>query len=225
MLRTFSLALLAASALAGAASAQTPGRFAVGVQAGTTGLGAEGQFQASDMLTLRAGGDVFKYEDEFSSDDLQYEGDADFTTVSAFVDLHPFRNGLFVSAGVFAGERKIQVTGTPERDVIIQGQVFPPSRFGSLVGEADFGSTAPFVGVGFNNTFRTRGPIGFKAMVGAAFGEDPNVELRRQGGEALPAQFQTSFDAELREQETQLESDIEEFKTLPVVQLGLTYRF
>ncbi len=225
MVRTLAFALFAAAA-AGSASAQTSsGRFAVGVQAGTTGLGAEAQFQTTDFLTLRAAGDVFSYEDEFETDDVRYDGEADFSTLSAFVDLHPFRNALFVSGGGFFGERTVQVTGTPARDVVIAGQVFPPPRFGRLVGEADFGGTAPFLGVGFNNTFTTAGRIGFKVLVGAAFGEEPTVDLRREGGDVLPADVQASFDAEREQQERELEAEIEDFKTLPVVQVGLTYRF
>lgn len=227
MLRTLVFALAAtAVAVAGSASAQdSSGRFAVGVQAGTTGLGAEAQFQATDYLNVRAGGDVFRYEEEFETDDIRYDGEADFTTLSAFVDLHPFRNSFFVSGGGFFGERTVQVAGTPARDVVIAGQIFPPPRFGRLVGEADFGSSAPFLGVGFNNTFRTGGRIGFKALVGAAFGESPSVDLRREGGDALPPAVQAEFDADREREERELEQDVEDFKTLPVVQVGLTYRF
>jgi hypothetical protein len=141
------------------------------------------------------------------------------------VDLHPFRNSFFVSGGGFFGERTVEVAGTPSRDVVIAGQVFRPPRFGRLVGEADFGSSAPFVGLGFNNTFRTSGRIGFKALVGAAFGGSPTVELRREGGEVLTPTVQAQFDADREREERELEQDVEDFKTLPVVQVGLTYRF
>lgn len=225
MLRTLSVAFLLAAA-AGSASAQTgPGRIAVGAQVGTTGLGAEVQVQASEFLNVRAGGDFFNYEEDFETGDFDYAGEADFSTVSAFVDLHPFNNGFFVSGGGFLGDRTVTVAGTPNRDVVIAGQIFPPPRFGRLVGEADFGGAAPFLGLGYNNTFRTAGRIGFKALVGAAFGEDPTVELRREGGDPLPAAIQAQFDADREAEERDLEQELEDFKTLPVLQLGLTYRF
>lgn len=225
MLRTVSLALLLAATAGSAAAQSDRGRFAIGAQVGTTGVGAEGQFRANDHLTVRAGGDFFSYENDFETDDVSYTGEADFATVSAFVDLHPFRNAFFVSAGGFFGDRTVEVAGAPSQNVIIAGQVFPPARFGRLIGEADFGGTAPFLGIGFNNTFRTGGRIGFKAVLGAAFGGDPTVELRREGGEVLPAEVQTQFDADREAEERELESEIEVFKTLPVLQLGLTYRF
>jgi hypothetical protein len=97
MLRTVSAALLAAAALAGSAAAQDSSRFALGVQAGTTGFGVEGQFQAAPQINLRAGADFFQYDETFSSSDVDYAGEIEFNTASAFVDYHPFDNGFFVS--------------------------------------------------------------------------------------------------------------------------------
>jgi hypothetical protein len=139
--------------------------------------------------------------------------------------VHPFRNAFFVSAGGFLGGRSVEVSGTPKRDVVIAGQVIPPPRFGRLVGEADFGDAAPFVGLGFNNTFTQGGRWGFKVLAGAAFGSDPTVELRREGGDVLPAAVQAQFDADREAEERDLEQELEDLKTLPVLQLGLAYRF
>jgi len=225
MTRLFACALLASLVAAPALAQTNPGRFAVGAQVGTTGVGVEGQFQVSDRVTVRAGADLFRYDEEFDTGDIGYDGEIDFTTAGAFVDLHPFGNALFVSAGGYAGERSVKVTGTPRRDVVIAGQIFPPARFGRLVGEADFGGFAPFVGLGYNNTFRTDGRIGFKILAGAAFGEEPTVDLRREGGDALTPAVQAQFDADTAVEERRLEQELGNFKTLPVVQLGLSYRF
>ena len=225
MIRTFSAALAAAAALAGSAAAQDSSRVAVGVQAGTTGFGVEGQLQVAPRLNLRAAVDVFSYDETFSTDEVDYSGELEFTTVSAFADYHPFDNPFFVSAGAFTGDRSVNFEATSNTSAEIGNVVFTPEQIGTLTGEADFGGFAPFVGVGFNNTFRTAGRIGFKAVVGAAFGQDPEVTLRRSGGAPLPAQIQQQFDTELRNEERELQEDAEDFKTLPVVQLGLTYRF
>ena len=217
------LGVLIAATVAGSAAAQS--RVAVGAQAGTTGLGAEVEVQASPMLTLRAGGDWFNYDDEFDGDRFQYEGEADFSTLSAMADLHPFNNSFLISAGAYFGERSVAVAATPRSNETVGGVVLTPAQFGSLVGDADFGSTAPFIGLGFNNTFRTRGPIGFKAVVGATFGGEPDVQLRREGGMTLPANVQAAFDVERAQEEQALEDDLEDFRILPVAQVGVTWRF
>jgi hypothetical protein len=225
MLRTLSLALLAAAATAGAASAQSDGRFALGVNAGTTGVGVEGQFRAARSVNLRVAGDFFSYDEEFSTDDIDYGGEIEFNTISGFVDLHPFDNSFFVSGGVYGGDRSVNFQASSTVSAEIGNTIFTAEQIGTLTGEADFGDAAPFVGLGFNNTFRTAGPIGFKALVGAAFGDAPQVTLRRTGGVTLPASIQTQLNAELQNEERELQEEAEDFKTFPVIQLGLSYRF
>ena len=225
MLRTLSLALLAAAATAGAASAQSSERFAVGVNAGTTGVGVEGQFRASRNINLRLAADFFSYDEEFSTDDVDYQGEIEFNTIGGFIDLHPFDNAFFVSGGVYGGDRSVNFQASSTASAEIGDVVFTPEQIGQLTGEADFGDAAPFLGLGYNNTFRTAGPIGFKALVGAAFGDSPQVQLRRTGGATLPAAIQTSLNAELRKEERELQEEAEDFKTFPVIQLGLSYRF
>lgn len=226
MLRTLSLALLAAAA-AGAASAQTAGgeRFAIGVVGGTTGLGVEGQFHANEYINLRIAGDAFSYETDFGTDDVDYASEIDFKTFGGFVDIHPFANALFVSAGVYSGDRSVSVSATSNQNAEIGDVIFTPAQIGTLTGTVDFGGGAPFLGVGFNNTFRSGGRIGFKALAGAAFGEDPTVELRRSGGAPLAGPIATQFDQELRKEERELAEDAKDLKTFPILQLGLTYRF
>ena len=70
MSRLLLLGVAFAALSAAPALAQTSGRVALGAQIGTTGVGAEVQVQASPMLTLRAGGDLFTYEEEFETDDF-----------------------------------------------------------------------------------------------------------------------------------------------------------
>jgi hypothetical protein len=225
MLRTSFLAAFAATALAGTAAAQSTDRLAVGVNAGTTGFGVEGQFQASRNINLRAAADFFSFDEDFSTDDVDYSGEIEFNTISAFVDLHPFDNAFFVSGGVFGGDRSVGFQATSSASAEIGNVVFTPEQIGTLTGEADFGDAAPFLGLGFNNTFRTAGPVGFKAVVGAAFGESPQVQLRRTGGITLPVEIQRQLDTELRNEERELQEEAEDFETFPVIQLGLTYRF
>lgn len=225
LLATAALLAAAAAALPAAAQTAREDRFAVGVQGGTTGVGVEGEFAASDQLVLRASADFFSYDVDASSDDVDYEGDLDLNQGGLFVDFHPRGSSFFVSGGLYFGDRSAEVRATAQGPVEIGNTVFTAAQVGELQGEADIGDVAPFVGVGFNNTFTTAGQVGFKVLVGAAFGEDPDVSLSRVGGVALPANIQTQLDAELRNEEAELEDDLEGYNILPVVQVGVFYRF
>lgn len=223
-------ALLAAAAAIGAAlpaAAQTAPaeRFAVGVQGGTTGIGVEGQFAATDRLTLRGSFDSFQYDGDFSSDDIDYEGELDLNQGGLFLDYHPNGGGLFVSGGAYFGDRKADLRATANTSVEIGNQVFTSAQVGTLQGQVDLGEFAPFVGVGYNNTFTTTGPIGFKVVLGAAFNGDPEVSLTRVGGVALPSAIQAQLETELRNEEREIEEEADDLSIYPVLQVGVAYRF
>ena len=181
------MAAVAASCVAGSATAQSrESRVALGANVGTTGLGIEAQFKLSPKLTLRGGFDSFQVDEEVEGDDILYDGEIDFSTGGAFIDFHPTGGAFFVSAGAFFGDRQVTVSGTPTTGIVeIGDDTFTAAQVGTLQGNLDFGGTAPFIGLGWNNTFTSDHRWGLKFLVGAAFGDDPDATLTRVGGSAL----------------------------------------
>ena len=96
--------------------------------------------------------------------------------------MHPFRNSFFVSGGAYFGERGVDLDATPTRDVRIGGVTFTPAQVGRLDGRIDLEDTAPFAGIGFDNTFTRGGRLGFRFTAGAVFGDAPVVNLQASGG-------------------------------------------
>lgn len=220
--------MAAAGMLAFASAAQAQdGRFAIGAQAGTTGVGIEAQFKVSDRVTIRGGFDSLGFDEEVEGDDILYNGELDFSTGGVFADLHPTGGAFFVSAGVYFGDRQVTVSGTPAPGTTVEigDDVFTAAEVGTLSGALDFGGTAPFVGLGWNNTFTTSRRWGLKFLVGAAFGSDPEATLTRTGGTVLPPADQARLDAELQAEAMEIEQEADGFTVYPVVQLGLAYRF
>lgn len=220
----FSMAVVAI-ALAGSAAAQERGALAVGGQIGTPGAGATVEYAVSPTVVLRGSYDVLSHDRDFSSDDVDYDGNLDWSQAGAFVDLHPWSNSYLVSGGAYFGDRDVNLSGTSNRSVRIGNTTFTAAEAGTISGAVDFGGVVPFAGMGFDNTFSGSGPIGFRAILGAMVGQSPDVTLRRTAGVALSPSVQSQLDAELRNEERQLESDAEDFRVYPVLQIGLTYRF
>lgn len=221
-------ALALASALVATQAAAQDGAFAIGAQAGTTGVGLEAQYKVNDKLRLRGAVDTFKFDEDVDGDDIAYAGEIDFSTAGLFVDYHPFGSSFFVSGGAYFGDRKVTVSGTPaagSSDIEIGDESFTSAEVGTLSGEVDFGGTAPFVGLGWNTTFTGSGNWGFKFLAGAAFGKDADATLARVGGAALSPATQAELNAALREEEQEIEDELDGFKAYPVIQVGLAYRF
>lgn len=172
MTRTFLAAMTAlACVVASPALAQTRSdpAVAVGVTAGTTGVGAEVQFALGPIFVLRGAVDTLGYDLDESYDDVDYSGRFDFDTLGGFVDLHPFANGFFVSGGAYVGQRDIGLNATPSAPVNIGGQTFTPAQVGTLTGQIKLKDVAPFAGLGFDNTFTRSSRWGFRALAGVAW--------------------------------------------------------
>ena len=91
------------------------GRFAVGAQVGTPGLGLQAQWALSPKVVLRGGYDVLDWDRDQTYKGIDYEAKIDFKSPGAFLDLHPFENGFLVSGGAYFGSRKIDLDATPDR--------------------------------------------------------------------------------------------------------------
>ena len=212
-----------ALALACAAHAETP--LSLGVHAGSTGLGIDGQYKINALLDVRIAGDSLSYSRSFSSNDLRYSGRATWSTAGAFGDLHPFSNGFLVSGGAYFGNRKVTLSATPANNVVVNGVTLAPVQVGQLLGEGRLSSTAPFGGIGWDTTQRSNGGLGFKAMLGIAFSGDPGISLTATGAAANNPQIQSTIQNYIQTQQQQVQSDARILKTYPVVTVGLAYRF
>jgi hypothetical protein len=214
-------AVAALSALPVVASAQT-GPFALGVNAGTPGLGLEAQFRVNDSLVVRGGGDWLSYTRDETYSGVDYDGKLKAATAGLFADFHPGGSPFMLSAGAYLGERKIDLDAQPTGNVEIGGATFTPAQVGRIEGKAEMSSLQPFVGLGFDNTFTSNSGWGFRALLGVSFSKEPDVSLQATGG---TFSNDPTFQARLRQEEADLQNDADDFKYYPVVQIGVTRRF
>ncbi len=217
------LSLLAASAGAAEAQSRHPrSPITAALNAGTTGVGAEVQLSLGPVFVLRGGIDTLGYDFDQSYSDVDYSGRFDFDTVSGFVDLHPFLNGFLISGGAYVGNRTINLNGRPSAPVDIGGATFTPAQVGTLSGRIKLSETAPFVGIGYDDSFYREGRWGFRGIVGVAWSQEPEVGLSSTGG---TLSNDPAFRARLEQEARDIQEDAEDKAFFPVVQLGLTARF
>lgn len=219
MRRMITLAALAAAGAAASGAAQA--QIAVGGSIGTTGATAEAQIKVAPGINVRGGYNYLQYGADSTYDDIAYDGDLDLTTLGAFVDVHPFGNSFFITGGAYFGEKTLDLFATPTQNVEIGSQTFTPAQVGTLNLAADLEDTAPFVGLGWDTTFENSG-IGFKFLAGAMFTGSPQVNLTATGG---TLSNDANFQAQLAQEEQNLQDDIDDYEIYPVVQAGLTFSF
>ncbi len=222
-MRLIPIAAAAVLLSAGSAMAQTsePG-VAVGATIGTSGTGLDVQVKLGPIFTLRGSLDRLTHSAEESYDGIDYNADLTFDTAGAFIDVHPMGNGLLISGGAYFGDRDIALAGTPTGPVDIGGQVYSPGQVGTLNGAVKLGDLAPFLGIGWDDTFYRNSRWGIRAIAGVAWSDAPEVALTSTGGSLSN---DPTFRARLREESRRITEETEGYGLFPIIQVGLNYKF
>lgn len=195
---------------------------AIGATVGTSGLGVEGQISLGPVFTLRGALDKLSHDFDVDYDGVDYGAELAFDTVGAFIDLHPLGNGLFISGGAYSGRRDIALLATPTQPVDLGGQTFSPSQVGTLEGRIKLDDIAPFVGLGWDDTFHRRSRWGLRALAGLAFSAEPQVALNSRGG---TLSNDANLQARLHQEAARIVDQADGYGVFPIVQLGLNYKF
>lgn len=209
------------AALASGGNAVADDDFWVGVKAGTLGIGLEGSWRPIPWLDVRAGANMFDYDDSGSQSGINYDATLSLETYYATANLRfplsPFR----MTVGAFSNGNEVELVSNPPASGFyeIGGGIFDATDVGTLRSGTTFESMAPYLGAGFD--FRIANRFGLSLDFGVLWQGSPIVTLTSDGILATDPDFQ----AELETERQQLEDEVEDFKAYPVVSLGFSFNF
>jgi hypothetical protein len=213
--RILLLALGLSAATAGTAAAQGT---ALALRAGSFGpsLGLTTSF--GGMINARLDAPYFSYSrtDRVVAEDFDIDIDSSVRlfSVSGLVDLHPFRNGLRLSAGAIYNGIEATFTGRSATSQTVRGRTYSPEEIGTLTGHVEMGSKiAPYAGIGFGNPVAFGKRFGFVFDLGVMFQGPPRVIMSGTGMVEPTAQ-----------EVPQIEENLDWMKMYPGLSIGLTYR-
>lgn len=201
-----------------AAGAQS---FAVGPNISTLGIGAELAVKLDRSFVVRFGGNYFDTSLDGTISEVTYGIGLNFASIGVSLDFHPIGDGLLFSVGYFWNGNRLNLHADSTEDIKIGSRTFTPAEVGSLSGDLEFDRFAPFVGVGYDNTFHTTGPWSFLFRIGVLFMGSANVDLVADGTLANDSSFQS----DLQSEERNVEDILDIFGIYPVVALSFRYRF
>ncbi len=210
-LATFS----AAPALAG------DGTLAVGVTAGTLGVGPELSLRPAEKLGVRASVDWLSFSHDTDVDDINYNGDLGMLSVGAMLDWYPFDGGFRVSAGGRWNGNDIALSATPSNNVTIGGTTYTPAEIGRLTGTVEANPFAPVLTLGYGGDLSRGFTFGVEA--GVMYQGAPEIKnLQARGGllENDPGLL-----GDLEDEEQRIENEVDAYQVWPVLQVMLMYRF
>ncbi len=222
-----SICSLACLAAAASATAQEEDGPAVGLKAGTTGIGAEFYMPLSEAVNLRLGYNTLDYNTDFDTDDVDYEGDIRKDSVSLVADWHLWDNSFRVSGGVYHHfDNEVEVVGLPTIGGTFEFNdvVYSSLDVGRVRGRADFRQTSPYIGIGWGDATRAGKSFGLTVELGLLYQGSSSVRLAATDCN-LPQLACAQLASDLRAEEAELEDDLDDYEWWPVLNVGLTFRF
>ena len=198
------------------------GRFAVSAKPiSTLGLGVEGTARILPKLNARLGINYFLYTYDEEADDIDYDIDLNLFSGAVLLDWHPFAGTFRISGGFLLNKNELDMDARPNEPVEIGDQEYAAADVGTLSGDLDFRSVAPYVGIGWGNAVGEDKRWGFVCDLGIVFQGSPDADLAATG----PIASDPTFQADLAREEENLEDDLDFFKYYPVISFGISYKF
>lgn len=209
-------------AWSGTSSAQ--GRISAGGEFGTLGFGVDGAFRVNDWLWLRGNANFGSFDlpeimtSATSYGGIGYDFEADLMTVGVLADFYPLGtgSGLSFSAGVYHNGNEFALLASPQSSITVGGTTYTPAQIGTLRAETTFEEFAPYLGVGFENSFLIGLPVEFFARAGVLFQGSPSVTMTSTGSVTV---------TDLLAEANDLEDSLSNLEFYPVLSLGVLIRF
>ena len=193
-----------------------PARVAVGVTAGSLGIGPEASLALGNQFAVRGNVTLFTLSHGYDSDDIHYDGRATFGSAGLMVDYHIGGSGFFVSAGARLNRNRARVTATPTGVTEVGDTAYTPDQIGTLTARADFKPVAPTLSLGYSGHLTKGFKLGIEA--GAMFQDSVRVKPFEYTGSYISA-------ADLENERQSLQSDAGRYKIYPILQLTGAYHF
>lgn len=218
MKRIALLAMVAAFALPGAAQASD---FGLEAHASTLGIGGELNYSLNSYFTTRLDFNRYNYNYTGTKEQIDYNFDLHLKSYSLMLDWHPFAGMFRVTGGYFSNKNEIDAVAVPQGSYTINGHTYTAAQVATLYGTIGFNSSVPYFGIGWSTLGSTDTGLGVSLDLGVLMQGSPKVNLYATGSASTQPQFKSDLAAE----QAKVQDDVNNYKTYPVVTLGISYRF
>lgn len=184
---------------------------------GTTGLDIGIAERVGGSAGLRMSAEFLDVARDFERNGATYDAKLKFSSLGLYGDYF-VAGGFRVSAGVLLGSRKASGNAVATNGTItINGTTYPAAGE-SVFASAKFGSTAPYVGIGWGH-HQSKPGMSFYADLGVAIGK-ADAKLTPS-----PGLLTAAGAANVAAEQANLQESVNKLKAYPVLKLGFGYKF
>jgi hypothetical protein len=220
---------IAAALSAGVANAEAPtaslfNDVGVSLKGGTVGFGFDVTKAVNENFKVRAGYSSYKYSTTQTEEDVTYDAKLRLAGWNLLADYHPWAGGFRVTTGVYGPKHRANGTGrySGTGTIDINGTTYSSSDLSDVTFDAKWGGVRPYLGIGYDGFNKVKSGLFFTSDVGVIFSGSPTV---RVGANCTNAALCTQVASDLAAEEAKVRDSIKGAKYLPVVQIGVGYRF
>jgi hypothetical protein len=196
------------------------------LKAGTLGAGVDVTKGLSESLGLRLQVNALSYDEDLTESDVDYDAELELKSAGLLVDWHPFSGVFRVSLGAYWNGNEATAVGRPTGGTYeINGVTYNAADIGSLNGQIDFDSVAPYLGIGWASAPKAGRGMTFSFDLGVLYQGEPNVGLTVVCGPAVYAPDCATLQSDVAAERASLQEDVSDYKFHPVVSFGIGYRF
>ncbi|MEN9520149.1 MAG: hypothetical protein RLZZ381_2737 [Cyanobacteriota bacterium] len=224
-------------------SSQSKSGWAIVPEVSTLGLGGNIVRKITSNFNARVGVNAFGTGINVDDTEFDYEGDLNLFNVSTLIDIQPFKSsGFRLSAGLIFGNNNIQGTADVSEQVADElGEVefngetidirdLNIDNLATVDADIDINnSVAPYVGIGGGNAVGAGKGLGFWWNLGVVFSGSPEAEVTSNFSDEIPAELRdevvAAADETLKDEEEDLNDELDVLGVYPVLSLGLSYQF
>lgn len=186
----------------------------------TLGGGLEIGTALTENYSARVGFNKFSFSYNDTSGGQTFNGNLNWSSISALVDWRPWGGVTHVTAGVIFNNNKIDANS-----MVVNGDTYTANGItytcasGCGVGfSMGFNKVAPYLGIGWSGQPKKQG-FSFSTDVGVLFQGSPQATVSTIGNWG-GQEAQLTADAQ-----NQINSDLSSFKYYPVLSIGVGYTF
>lgn len=192
-------------------------KYAIGLKAGTYGLGGEIIVAFSPRVHLRLGGTHMKLENSIDSELFGVKAQNKLKTGSiALMANWQAGNKFFFSGGALYNMFENSITGSPEEGLDFGVLTVDPAHVEVLTVTMKPGNTiSPYFGIGYGSVISRNGLVSAAIELGGVYHAVPNLSLETYG--ALSTN-------ENHEQLMLLQDAVSDLKVLPVINFQLSFK-
>ena len=197
----------------------------------TLGSGLEIGTALSEKYTARVGFNKFDFSYNDTSGGQTFNGNLNWSSISALMDWRPWSGVTHLTAGVILNSNKIDASST-----VANGSTYNANNATfECAGSSDcgvgfsmgFNKVSPYLGIGWSGQPKKQG-FSFSTDIGIMFQGSPQASVTASGiwnetttGTPVPA----TVNQVTAEAQSQLNSDLSNFKYYPVISVGIGYTF